>query len=266
MKKTISIVLALAMVLVLSVSAFAAVGKINAPKPAKADSVQGWTVYYTELLKHADKDTQQVISMIATDVNSGAVNREVASAVIPVAIQKSGLSNDKAQAVVNGLNASIAEGFAFPSLPDDISLPFPDVSFPDWSLPDWSLPDGSLPDWSLPEVSFPDLTLPSDFDPALTLPGGDEEGGGFLDTILGILGGIIDGIFGGGGDEDPTTPPSDDDGNGWGDDDDDIWGSTDDDTEITSGGDTTVFAVATVAAVAGAALVLTRKKKNDDAE
>ena len=87
---------------------------------------------------------------------------------------------------------------------------------------------------------------------------GADGAGGFLDTILGVLGGLGDILFGGGGDtsEDPT------------DDNDDVWGDEESttnsgDSQVPNQGDTAVISVATIALVAGAALVLTRKKSED---
>lgn len=99
---------------------------------------------------------------------------------------------------------------------------------------------------------FGDFTLPWDSE--------NSSLGGFLDTILGILGTIGDLLFGGNGDDpgsDPWTDP-------WN----DPWEEPDEPSDspvIPDTGDVSFIAVAAVAAVAGAALILTRKK-NDDAE
>lgn len=86
---------------------------------------------------------------------------------------------------------------------------------------------------------------------------GEESGSGsFLDTILGVLGGLGDILFGDGSDDEPSDEPFPTEP---------TTGNNNNDSQVPNGGDTTIVSVAAVALVAGAALVLTRKK-NDDAE
>lgn len=103
-----------------------------------------------------------------------------------------------------------------------------------------------------PSTSEEDSSLEED-----TSDGEEGGSGSFLDTILGVLGGLGDILFGDGSDTQdpsddpfPTEPTTD---------------SNPDGSQVPNGGDTTIVSVAAVALVAGAALVLTRKK-NDDAE
>lgn len=72
MKKTLSVVIALAMVLVMTVSAFAA------EKPADANDAAAWTAYYTELLTDTDKDPIDLAGEIVADISTGAVDQNVA--------------------------------------------------------------------------------------------------------------------------------------------------------------------------------------------
>ncbi len=72
MKKTLAIVLALAMVLVMSVSVFAA------EKPADAADTDAWTAYYTELLSAEDADPVAIAEELVADVEAGVVEMNVA--------------------------------------------------------------------------------------------------------------------------------------------------------------------------------------------
>ncbi len=72
MKKTLAVVLALAMVLVMSVSVFAA------EKPADAADTAAWTAYYTELLADAASDPIDLAAEIVADVKNGVVDQTVA--------------------------------------------------------------------------------------------------------------------------------------------------------------------------------------------
>lgn len=72
MKKTLAIVLALAMVLVMSVSVFAA------EKPADAADTDAWTAYYTELLSAEDADPAAIAEELVADVEAGVVEMDVA--------------------------------------------------------------------------------------------------------------------------------------------------------------------------------------------
>ncbi|MBO5021568.1 MAG: hypothetical protein J6D52_12965, partial [Clostridia bacterium] len=72
MKKTLAVVLALAMVLVMSVSVFAAA------KPADATDTAAWTEYYTELLSSTEADPVDLAAEIVADVRNGVVDQTVA--------------------------------------------------------------------------------------------------------------------------------------------------------------------------------------------
>lgn len=72
MKKTLAIVLALAMVLVMSVSVFAA------EKPADATDTDAWTAYYTELLSAEDVNPVDIATSLVADVEAGVVEMDVA--------------------------------------------------------------------------------------------------------------------------------------------------------------------------------------------
>ncbi len=72
MKKTLSVVLALVMVLVMSLSAFAA------EKPADTADVAAWTAYYTELLADDETDPIDLAAIIVKDVTAGVVDQNTA--------------------------------------------------------------------------------------------------------------------------------------------------------------------------------------------
>lgn len=243
MKKILALVLSIAMVLMMTVSAFAIVDKPESP-----DDVDGWTAYYTDLIANAEENGQNVTDIlgeITNDIKLGAVSAGTMATVI-ANIAGSELGENEQVAQLLETAKVVVDYIQTGELPEGVELP----SLPDISLPDVSLPEGSLPDVSLPE-QLPDIG------------GGDSEGGSFLDTIFGAIGGLIDMIFGGGSTDDPSTPS--DDGNG-DDDGSDPWGSGDDGNAFNDNslGDTSVIAIASVAVIAGAALVLTRKKHSDD--
>lgn len=269
MKKTISIVVALVMVLVMSVSSFALMEPIPAPTDAPSDTAR-WADYYGSVLRQAwipdGTSYNEVIQYVCLNYQRNEIDRSIFQDALDQGYNKALAfeSDDRDVYITDAYNeinviVGVMNGGELPegvTLPEGITMPgegggegggFPDFTFP------------SFPDFTLPDVTLPDVTLPSDFDPSFTIPdfGGSGEGS-FLDTILGALGGLGDILFGGGDDtDDPTTP----------DDDDDLWGDDAEDPEIPDMGDTSVVAVGAVAAVAVAALVLTRKKsKDDDAE
>lgn len=257
MKKTISVVLALAMVLMMSLSALAYDG-ISTAKPTDPNDSSGWVAYYSELLTHVDEDKSGVENAIKEDIDAGAISSDIFENVITDAKLNAQYSVSDRTALNSVVENTISYNANGGSGGSGGSL-----------LPDLSLPDISLPDVSLPDVSLPDVSIPSEFPSDITLPsvGGEDSGNGsFLDTILGALGGIVDGIFGGGDSTGGDTNGGD--SNTSGGDDEDLWGSEGDDPfNDNSLGDTSVIAVAAVAVVAGAALVLTRKKsKDEDAE
>lgn len=252
MKKTISVVLALAMVLIMSLSALAYDG-ISTAKPTDPNDSSGWVAYYSELLTHVDEDKNGVENAIKEDIDAGAISSEIFENVITDAKLNAQYSVSDRTALNSVVENTISYNANGGSGGSGGSL----------------LPDISLPDISLPDISLPDVSLPSEFPSDITLPsvGGEDSGNGsFLDTILGALGGIVDGIMGGG--DSTGGANGGDDSNTSGGDDEDLWGSEGDDPfNDNSLGDTSVIAVAAVAVVAGAALVLTRKKsKDEDAE
>lgn len=252
MKKTISVVLALAMVLIMSLSALAYDG-ISTAKPTDPNDYNGWVAYYSELLTHVDEDKNGVENAIKEDIDAGAISSEIFENVITDAKLNAQYSVSDRTALNSVVENTISYNANGGSGGSGGSL----------------LPDISLPDVSLPDVSLPDVSIPSEFPSDITLPsvGGDDSGdGNFLDTILGALGGIVGGIMG--GDDSTGGANGGDDSNTSGGDDEDLWGSEGDDPfNDNSLGDTSVIAVAAVAVVAGAALVLTRKKsKDEDAE
>ena len=253
MKKTISVVLALAMVLIMSLSALAYDG-ISTAKPTDPNDYNGWVAYYSELLIHVDEDANGVENAIKEDIDAGAISSEIFENVITDAKLNAQYSVSDRTALNSVVENTISYNANGGSGGSGGSL----------------LPDISLPDVSLPDVSLPDVSIPSEFPSDITLPsvGGEDSGNGnFLDTILGALGGIVGGIMGG---DDSTGGDTNggNDSNTSGSDDEDLWGSEGDDPfNDNSLGDTSVIAVAAVAVVAGAALVLTRKKsKDEDAE
>ena len=257
MKKTVSVVLALAVILMMSLSAFAYDG-ISTAKPTDPNDYSGWVAYYSELLTHVDEDKNGVENAIKEDIDAGAISSDIFENVITDAKLNAQYSVSDRTALNSVVENTISYNANGGSGGSGGSL-----------LPDLSLPDISLPDVSLPDVSLPDVSIPSEFPSDITLPsvGGDDSGNGsFLDTILGALGGIVDGIMGGGDSTGGDTNGGD--SNTSGGDDEDLWGSEGDDPfNDNSLGDTSVIAVAAVAVVAGAALVLTRKKsKDEDAE
>ena len=252
MKKTISVVLALAMVLIMSLSALAYDG-ISTAKPTDPNDYNGWVAYYSELLTHVDEDKNGVENAIKEDIDAGAISSDIFENVITDAKLNAQYSVSDRTALNSVVENTISYNANGGSGGSGGSL----------------LPDISLPDISLPDISLPDVSLPSEFPSDITLPsvGGEDSGNGsFLDTILGALGGIVDGIMGGG--DSTGGANGGDDSNTSGGDDEDLWGSEGDDPfNDNSLGDTSVIAVAAVAVVAGAALVLTRKKsKDEDAE
>ena len=253
MKKTISVVLALAMVLIMSLSALAYDG-ISTAKPTDPNDYSGWVAYYSELLTHVDEDKNGVENAIKEDIDAGAISSDIFENVITDAKLNAQYSVSDRTALNSVVENTISYNANGGSGGSGGSL----------------LPDISLPDVSLPDVSLPDVSIPSEFPSDITLPsvGGEDSGNGnFLDTILGALGGIVGGIMGG---DDSTGGDTNggNDSNTSGSDDEDLWGSEGDDPfNDNSLGDTSVIAVAAVAVVAGAALVLTRKKsKDEDAE
>ena len=226
MKKTLSIVLALAMVFVMSFAVFAEGEEVVKPTdPAELG------VYYAELLNAEDSDPAAVAQMILDDLIVGEGDEGVYTVedlpVVLAAFAENSTDVEKLAAAAAQIEAGLADmGIVLPEF-DDVLPP--------------------------PSGEDEESTLPEDEEPT------DDTG--FLNTILGILGSIGDMIFGGGSDTPSDTPSGDNGDNAWGDGDADTDG--DDDDLVSDTGDTTVISVAAVALVAGAALVLTRKKSED---
>ena len=227
MKKTLSIVLALAMVFVMGFSAFAEGEDLTPVKPTDPAELG---VYYADLLNAEDSDPAAVATEILNDLDTGDGEGIYTVEDLPVVLEafvENSNDADKLLAAAEQITAGLESmGIVLPEF-DDILPP--------------------------PSGEDEESTLPEDEEPT------DDTG--FLNTILGILGSIGDMIFGG-GDDTPTDDPAGDNGNDtWGDGDADTNG--DDDDLVSDTGDTTVISVAAVALVAGAALVLTRKKSED---
>ncbi len=226
MKKTLSIVLALAMVFVMSFAVFAEGEEVVKPTdPAELG------VYYAELLNAEDSDPAAVAQMVLDDLIMGEGDEGVYTVedlpTVLAAFAENSTDVEKLAAAAEQITAGLTDmGIVLPEL-DDVLPP----------------PSGEG------EENLPEDEEPTD----------DTD---FLNTILGILGSIGDMIFGGGSDDPSGDDPAGDNGDdAWGDGDADTNG--DDDDLVSDTGDTTVISVAAVALVAGAALVLTRKKSED---
>lgn len=216
MKKIISIVTVIALVLSMSVMAFAA------EKPTGDDmTAEALGSYYAALINEGTP-ASDVVSEIVADYQNGDITTDSVATVFTTMISEV----DDAQAAMTVIQEVTR-------ILGDLGITVPEVTLPEGDI---TLPEGDT---------------------------GDNSGNSsFLDTILGVLGGIGDIIFGGGsggGDNGETPSVGGDDDMG------DLWGDGDDAFNDGSLGDMSVVAVAAVAVVAGAALVLTRKK-NDDAE
>lgn len=229
MKKTISIVVALAMVFVMSFSAFATGEESTTVKPTDPAELG---VYYAELLNAEGSDPAAVAAemlddLIVTEGDEGLYTVEDLPVVL-AAFEENSTDAAKLAAAV----AQIATGL------ESLGVIIPGES-------------------TTEEDTSEDESLEDD----TTGDGGDTD---FLNTILGILGSIGDMIFGSGDDSGSGSGSGDGSGDdAWGDD--SSAGGSDSDDLVADTGDTTVLSVAAVALVAGAALVLTRKK-SDDAE
>lgn len=235
MKKVISLFVAIALVLSMSVCAFAATEK---PTGTPADGA-ALGAYYAEILNAGEVDAATVAAAIVADYQDGTIDETTAQAFVD-ALFANADSTDSATAVIQQVIVGL----------DSLGIAIPNIQLPGTN------PEGSTPDISIPDISIPEITLPED--------DGADEGGSFFDTIFGILGDLAGSLLGGGdsGDGSGDGAGDGDDGLGFGDDETTTNGS---DSQVTNTGDTSVVAVATVALVAGAALVLTRKK-SDDAE
>lgn len=269
MKKTISIIVALAMVFVMSFSVFAET-ESTTEVPEESTSVVATEKptdpaelgkYYAEKFNE-EGATVEFATEVAEDIATGYVT-DVAATLTAF------MENvDDQQAAYNFLKT--------------VELAIKNTIDPDFELP-VAPPGEEVPSEDPSEEPSEEDTLPEE-EPSEDA--GEDAGSGFLNTILGILGTIGDLIFGGGSDT-PDVPGDDgttDDPFGgddqWGDNgDDELSGGEssdavpEDEAESENGekedelvsdtGDTTVLSVAAVALVAGAALILTRKKSED---
>ena len=233
MKKTLSIVLALVMVLAFAFPTFATTDESTTESTTVSEETKPTDpaelgAYYAELLNAEDSDPAAIGAMIVADFQNGLITIETLPAVL-----EAFAANSTDAAKLAAAFTQIEDGLA------SMGITIPGVTLPDENV--------TLPD----EV----VTLPDDGE-----DDGESDSSDFLNTILGILGSIGDMIFGGGSDNGGDGTTDDDQ---WEDDTTDD--TTDEDDLVPDTGDTTVVSVAAVALVAGAALVLTRKK-SDDAE
>lgn len=236
MKKVISFVVAIALVLSMSVCAFAA--------PAVDADHDTWVNYYTEVLNDTTLDSDAKAAAIVADMPSS-------KAVFYSAL-------DTAVAAVM---SDVTESEAFLVLVDDKL-----TAEQGWGLDEaeWEYEveenldiniDGYIGDPADGNVA---PNVPNE-EPGLEEDEDEDSSSSFLDTILGVLGGLGDILFGGGG-ETPEEP-TDDNNDPWGGE--EPTSGDNNGSQVPNQGDTSVVAVATVALVAGAALVLTRKKSED---
>lgn len=236
MKKVISFVVAIALVLSMSVCAFAA--------PAVDADHDTWVNYYTEVLNDTTLDSDAKAAAIVADMPSS-------KAVFYSAL-------DTAVAAVM---SDVTESEAFLVLVDDKLT----------AEQGWGLDEA---EWEYEVEENLDINIdgyignPADGNVAPNVPNeepgleedeDEDSSSSFLDTILGVLGGLGDILFGGGG-ETPEEP-TDDNNDPWGGE--EPTSGDNNGSQVPNQGDTSVVAVATVALVAGAALVLTRKKSED---
>lgn len=228
MKKVISIVLAVALVLSMSVCAFAATKPTNPTGTSMG-------LYYAELLNEgATKD--EVVAEFISDVEAGIVTHGMLENLATVFVTN---SQDQALAM---------------EVVQEVQLYLSTTTTTETTTESTTASIGDVVGGVVGDVTG---AVSDVIDGA-----GDAVGSadGFLDTILGVLGGLGDILFGSGGEG--SDDPTDDNDNPWGDE--EMTGNNGD-SQVPNGGDTSVVAVATIALVAGAALVLTRKK-NEDAE
>lgn len=271
MKKILAVILSLAMILSMTVCAFANTetetgvvttgeGEVTTEltRPADAHDEAAWTAYYTALLDKAMTQPGElfgVIEEISATKDEGAVASDVFNTAFMAAIGATG--GDTVNQILWGvetLTGSDINGDTFVGKPTAVPPAVDDGTEDDGSTDDGSTDDGATDDGSTGSDSL--------------LGGFDISG--LFDTVLGVVGGLFDSLLGGllGGDSGTGDEgEEDEEGDMWGDDG-DAWGdegSSDagDDFNDSSLGDTSVIAVAAVALAAGAALVLTRKKSED---
>ncbi len=242
MKKVISFVVAIALVLSMSVCAFAA------EVPAADADYDAWVSYYTEVLTDAALDDD---AKTTTIVENMPASKALFYAALDKAVDDVVTDGVESDAVLNSVNDKLVAEYGWGL--DEAEWEYEVEENLDINIDGFigNPADGNVAP-SAPDEETPDLEEDTDDD--------SDSAGSFLDTILGVLGGLGDILFGGGGEETPEEP-SDDNDDPWGDEESTTGGN--DDSQVSDTGDTSVVAVATVALVAGAALVLTRKKSED---
>lgn len=225
MKKAISIVVALAMVFVMCIPAFAEGEDLTPVKPTDPTELG---VYYAELLNAEGSDPAAVAAEIVADFQAGLITVETLPTVI-TAFADNVVDEAKLVAALEQVATGLESlGVTLPTLPT---------------------PPGEGDEGNEGEEGDDETLLPDDDT--------TDGSGDLINTILGILGSIGDMIFGSGDGETPDAPEADDEV--FPDDEE----TPDDDGLVPDTGDTTVLSVAAVALVAGVALVLTRKKSED---
>lgn len=238
MKKVISFVVAIALVLSMSVCAFAA------EVPAADADYDAWVSYYTEVLTDENLDDD---AKITTIVENMPTSKALFYATLDKAVDDVVTDGVESDEVLTSVDTKLNEKYGWGL--DEAEWEYEVEEDLDINIDGFigNPADGNVAP-SVPPESSTDLEEDENSD----------SSGSFLDTILGVLGGLGDILFGGGGEgsDDPT------------DDNDDPWNDEESttnsgDSQVPNGGDTSVVAVATVALVAGAALVLTRKKSEE---
>ncbi len=118
MKKTFSVLLALMMVFVMCIPAFAA------EKPVDPTDEAAWTAYYTELLSDEETALADIAATIVADVTSGAVDKT--TALIAVEDAALAVGTDRAYEVAGAVFEllGVTDTPGIPDiLPDDNYLP-----------------------------------------------------------------------------------------------------------------------------------------------
>lgn len=241
MKKVISFVVAMALVLSMSVCAFAA------EAPAADADYDAWVSYYTEVLNDATLSDDEKTTTI---VDNMPASKALFYAALDKAVDDVVTDGTEADAVLNSVNDKLTVKYGWGL--DEAEWEYEVQENLDINIDGFigNPADGNVAP-NVPGEETPDLEEDED---------DSDSSGSFLDTILGVLGGLGDILFGGGGEGTPEEP-TDDNNDPWGGE--EPTSGDNDDSQVPNQGDTSVVAVATVALVAGAALVLTRKKSED---
>lgn len=241
MKKVISFVVAIALVLSMSVCAFAA------EVPAADADYDAWVSYYTEVLTDA---TLTDDAKTTTIVDNMPASKALFYASLDKAVDDVVTDGVESDAVLNAVNDKLIAKYGWGL--DEAEWEYEVEENLDINI------DGFIGNPADGNVA---PNVPNEESSTLEEDGDDDSdsAGSFLDTILGVLGGLGDILFGGGG-ETPEEP-TDDNNDPWGGE--EPTSGDNNGSQVPNQGDTSVVAVATVALVAGAALVLTRKKSED---